>query len=83
MTTKKIMELTEAYEPITPYSLGHAASIQRGRRSRPPKLKKMKDFGDGLLTPGALGPGGGLTWEQARVTPEDLDRFLRVRKKVI
>lgn len=45
MTTKRILELTEADEPISPYAFGPNASIQRGRRSRPP-----------LEHPGPTGP---------------------------
>ena len=49
MTTRKIMELTEADEPISPYAFGPEASIQRGRRSMGPRFKRLP-FEDFTLT---------------------------------
>jgi hypothetical protein len=84
MTTKQIMEADETGR-FAERVCGHAGALIRGLQRQGLFTRKPLEFefGDGLLTPGALGPGGNLTWEQAGYTSEEFDHFLKLKGKVI
>lgn len=79
MTTRQIIEADESGRGMGDgRHAGHGFKVFR-KRVREAAL----DFGDGLLTPGCFGPGGGLTWDEAGCTPDEFDKLIDLKGKVI